>query len=276
MKNKWKSLLSAVVLSAVVAQGPAATVQADGASAARMSTAVSQMQQQGSIELEYEGRSEFRLKENEIRLGDTGTFSLEGVKASNVQWRVSRPSVLSVDSQGGIETKRAGSCAVTATYRVNGRTRTVSRNIVVVSRWDAEKSKFPSGTYWNNSHNPDKVTLKPCNHKEDCSSYIYEVNIAGDSLKASQCHGFALKVAADIYGRQDLAHWRKYTSYHGVSVGDVVRIYNQTHTIIITKVYGNSVEYADCNNGDTCQITWGHVMSKDTLRSVYNYSYTQG
>ena len=63
--------------------------------------------------------------------------------------------------------------------------------------------------------------------------------------------------------------------YHGVSVGDVVRIYNQTHTIIITKVYGNSVEYADCNNGDTCQITWGHVMSKDTLRSVYNYSYTQ-
>ena len=51
MKNKWKSLLSAVVLSAVVAQGPAATVQADGASAARMSTAVSQMQQQGSIEL---------------------------------------------------------------------------------------------------------------------------------------------------------------------------------------------------------------------------------
>ena len=54
--------------------------------------------------------------------------------------------------------------------------------------------------------------MKPCNHKEDCSSYIYEVNIAGDSLKASQCHGFALKVAADIYGRQDLAHWRKYTS----------------------------------------------------------------
>lgn len=270
MKNRLKSLLSAAVLSIAVMQGPAAAVQADA-----LPVVSGQAQRQGTITLEYEGRSEFRLKENEIRLGDEGELSVAGVNSSNIQWKVSKPSVLSVDAQGKVDTKREGNCVVTAVYRINGQRRSASRNIVVVNRWEAEQSKFPSGTYWNNRENPDKVTLKPCSHKENCRSFIYQVNIAGDQLKASQCHGFALKVAADIYGKQNLSHWRKYTTYHGVNEGDVIRIYGGTHTIIITKVYGNSVEYADCNYGDTCRITWGQVMSKEELQRVYQYSYAR-
>lgn len=268
MKKKWKSLISAFVLSSIVIQGPTAVVQAD-----QVRQVSDWSQRQGTITLDYEGKWEFRLKENEIRLGDSGKLSVDGVNQNMIQWKVSKPSVLSVNGQGNVETKRAGNCIVTAIYKINGQIRSTSRNIVVVDRWEAEQSKFPTGTYWNNPENPDKVTLKPCNHEEDCSSFIYQVNIAGDQLKASQCHGFALKVAADIYGEKNLSRWRKSTVYQGVNTGDIIRIYGGTHTIIVTKVYGNSIEYADCNNGDTCKILWGQVMSKAQLQAVYNYSY---
>ena len=88
-----------------------------------------------------------------------------------------------------------------------------------------------------------------------------------------QCHGFALKVAQDLYG--SLKKWKYVESYRTIHAGDVIRINNNSHTIIVTKVYSGSIQYADCNSTGDCQIQWGKTMSRQALRKAFTYMYTK-
>ena len=82
-------------------------------------------------------------------------------------------------------------------------------------------------------------------------------------------HGFALKVAQDLYG--SLKKWKYVESYRTIHAGDVIRINNNSHTIIVTKVYSGSIQYADCNSTGDCQIQWGKTMSRQALRKAFTY-----
>ncbi len=88
------------------------------------------------------------------------------------------------------------------------------------------------------------MTQRPCIHDDDrycaynsvgCESNLYLGMVAGMQVAGYQCHGFALKVAQDLYG--SLKKWKYVESYRTIHAGDVIRINNNSHTIIVTKVY---------------------------------------
>lgn len=235
------------------------------------------------VKLSYSRRKEFKLASNQIRQGDTGKVKIVGKTVSNIKWKSSKKSVLTVDQNGNVKAKRAGKATVTAKFTYRKRTYSRSLEITVVSRWKAEQKKFPSGTYWNNVSNPDKVTKYPCSTHSNgwgpgqytCTSSSVTYLIDGVYWTGYQCHGFALKVAADIYGGSKLANWRKINSYRSPKVGDVIRLWGDRHTIIVTKVNSNSIQYADCNATGLCRIQWGQVMSKRELKANFTYMFTR-
>ena len=234
------------------------------------------------VKLSYSRRKEFKLASNQIRQGDTGKVKIVGKKVSNVKWKSSKKSVLTVDQDGVIKAKRAGKSTVTATFTYKKKTIERTLEIQVVSRWKAEQKKFPTGSYWNEGDD-DKVTYQACVRHANgwgpgqwtCTSNAVTYLIDGVNWTGYQCHGFALKVAADIYGSSKLANWDKRYTYRSPKVGDVIRIWGDTHTIIVTKVYSKSIEYADCNATGLCRIQWGQRMSKKDLKSNFTYMFTR-
>ena len=152
-------------------------------------------------------------------------------------------------------------------------------SIKVVSRWDAEKRKFPNGKYWNSS-NEDKYTNYPCSHHLmdyygsytlGCDSPIVTCSIAGEISRGTQCHGFALKVAMDVYGDGNLKKWKKTTKFRRFKEGDIIRW--NSHTIIVTGAKGNTIYFADCNRTGLCRISWKGVTSLNTLKNGFRYAY---
>ncbi len=141
------------------------------------------------------------------------------------------------------------------------------------------KAKFPAGAYWNGG-NPDSYTWSPCvchNRKTcgyasdcTCNGYTY-----GGVEYAWQCMGFAYTLQQLAYGGNPYA-WKQNTNYANAMAnlkpGDVVR-YNG-HSIFITYVSGNYIEYADCNStvAGNCGIRWGaHNQTKSTLKNGFSY-----
>ena len=59
------------------------------------------------------------------------------------------------------------------------------------------------------------------------------------------------------------------------SCGRCDRINNNSHTIIVTKVYSGSIQYADCNSTGDCQIQWGKTMSRPGIEKSFFYMYTK-
>ncbi len=141
------------------------------------------------------------------------------------------------------------------------------------------EAKFPHGAYWNGG-DPDRCTDTPCvchgrnscGEAPDCTcnGYIY-----GGMKYAWQCMGFAFKLQQDAYGG-DPYHWEKNYNYSNamsnLKPGDVVRYDN--HSIFITYVSGDYIEYADCNatTGGNCQIRWkAHNQTKSSLARTFSH-----
>lgn len=280
MKKIWKIYPALLIFTLCAAgagqvQGTAA-VQTDLSQTGSVQTAAKPY-----VQLKYQSRGEYRLSANQIRQGDSGKVSLKGNKGSSIKWSSSRPGILTVDSRGNVKAKHTGTAVVTAKYTYRKKVYRYSLTIQVVNRWKAEQRKFPTGSYWNNGENNNKVTGTPCIHDEypycancttGCRSNCFVGKVAGVQITGYQCHGFALKVASDIYG--DMNRWSYCSDYRDVQAGDVVRI-NASHTIIVTKVFNNRIQYADCNANDDCQIRWGQTMSKKELKSAFTYMYTR-
>ncbi len=141
------------------------------------------------------------------------------------------------------------------------------------------KAKFPAGAYWNGG-DPDSYTWSPCvchgrqscGYADDCTcnGYTYD----GDEY-AWQCMGFAYKLQQDVYGGHPYDWTDNYdyaSAMANLKPGDVVR-YNG-HSIFITYVNGDYIEYADCNSGvaGNCGIRWGaHNQTKSSIRSTFSY-----
>lgn len=135
--------------------------------------------------------------------------------------------------------------------------------------WAPLKAKFPNGAYWNHNggNNPDGYTWGACTHHYNCDFYG---NCACNSYSnAIQCHGFALKLAAERFGTNP-RNWGRVYNLNSLKEGDIIRYKNDGHTIIVTKVEGNTITYADCNATGSCKIRWGATMQKSNITGL-NY-----
>ncbi|MBR4318815.1 MAG: dockerin type I repeat-containing protein [Oscillospiraceae bacterium] len=137
------------------------------------------------------------------------------------------------------------------------------------------QQKFPDGKYWNHPagepSNPDGWTETPCDHSisdpcDTCNTFIdYNTRWSGQ-----QCFGFAMKVNYDMYG-STFTGWKQDNDIASLKAGDVVRVYNDSHSIIIQKVEGETVTFAECNTEAPCQISWNETISMAALKKNLTY-----
>ncbi len=149
-------------------------------------------------------------------------------------------------------------------------------------------AKFPNGKYWNHMGNPgasndknnqDGYTSTPCakhgvvgTDQQTCNGFQ-----PGDTQLSWQCMGFAQKLGYDATGynpRLNANGWMKYTSVSALDnlkPGDIVRYANDSHSIYVTAIVGDTVVYADCNRDGHCIITWGREVTMAKLKESFTY-----
>ena len=114
----------------------------------------------------------------------------------------------------------------------------------VTQKINSLQSRYVHGQYWNKYNGLDRTgtIICPCGNATcpgncfcSCGYFEFEGNwIAG------QCHGYALKMAYEVFG-ENANTWDKHTNTNSIYAGDVIRLYNNGHSIFVTKVDGDNI-----------------------------------
>ncbi len=108
----------------------------------------------------------------------------------------------------------------------------------------ALQSKYPQGTPWTNSN-----------------SYVWTQSVAiglGYSrYTGSGCVAFAMIASDAAFG--NIPAYKK-TDKAGIKVGDILRINNDTHSVIVLKKEGND-RYTIAEGNYNSSINWGRVIN---------------
>lgn len=161
----------------------------------------------------------------------------------------------------------------------------------ILGRIDKLKTKFPDGKYWNHvgsdKENVDGYTSKECKLHKTSGIHVAGTNGCtcnhfGDTQRdkngvllghysATQCMGFANKLANDVFG---VTSWYKYESptskqIEKIQVGDIVRVDNNSHSVFVIAKSGNEVTVAEANYPNNCRINWGRKITLSTSNVTY-------
>jgi hypothetical protein len=114
----------------------------------------------------------------------------------------------------------------------------------------AQKATFPEGLHWTNDD-------------------YYEWN--GGTFKGGYgCAAFAFYLSDQAFGTNPATIHR---DYDNIKVGDILRVYNDTHSVIVLEVRADSVIVAEGNYNSS--VHWGRKMSKSELIDDYSYIMTR-
>ena len=119
----------------------------------------------------------------------------------------------------------------------------------VYSDMMALQSQYPEGMSWTNAN-----------------SYISQPLYSG----GYGCHAFALILSDEAFG---YLSGKQHTDFSNIRVGDILRINNNSHTVIILQVKSDSVIVAEGNYNSS--IHWGREISMDTIKKTGDYVITR-
>lgn len=114
----------------------------------------------------------------------------------------------------------------------------------------AQKAVFPEGMHWTNAD-------------------FYKWN-GGVYSGGYGCAAFAFAVSDAAFGD---AKAQVHKDYDNIKVGDILRINNDTHSVIVLEVRENSVIVAEGNYNSS--IHWGREIPKSRLIDPYSYIMTR-
>ena len=136
------------------------------------------------------------------------------------------------------------------------------------------QQKYPHGAYWNHTEGGNEdYTWSPCTHHAGNCAYNGSCGCNTYKNTAIQCMGFAYQLATLAYGEES-RNWatnRDSAALDTLKAGDIVRYRNNTHSIFVTAVVGETVFLVDCNWDGHCMIQWDRTVTKDTLRASFTY-----
>lgn len=144
----------------------------------------------------------------------------------------------------------------------------------VTQKIAALRNRYRNGEYWNKYNGLDGTgtIICPCGHSTcpydcacSCGAFVYQ----GQEI-AWQCHGFALKMAYEVFG-ENANSWGRHSDVNSIYAGDVVRINNDSHTIFITKVDGNNIYFVDCNYVGRCKVRWDGCYTRSQLSGILTF-----
>lgn len=114
----------------------------------------------------------------------------------------------------------------------------------------ALKSQYPTGTPWNNSN------------KYSWKGGIYSAGYG--------CAGFAFMLSDAAFGSRKA---RKHTDFNNIKVGDIVRYLNDSHSVIVLAVSGDTFTVAEGNMNEA--VYWGRQISRSEFKSTGTYVMTR-
>ena len=126
----------------------------------------------------------------------------------------------------------------------------------VYNRLMAMKSSYPEGMTWTNDNSYSNTYLWHGGKWDG-----YNLNYTGYG-----CAGFVLIMSDAAFGT-DLPMWQdENVTFSKIRVGDILRINNNTHSVIVLEVHSDSVTVAEGNYGGT--IHWGRTFSRAEVEAA--------
>ena len=118
----------------------------------------------------------------------------------------------------------------------------------------ALKKKYPEGTSWTNAN-----------------SYSWGSDVAMglgySNFGGMGCQAFAMMASDAAFG--DVPVY-KFTDKKQIKVGDILRINNDTHSVIVLEINGKNITIAEGNYNSS--VHWGRVIDIDNCGFVYGYT----
>lgn len=191
-------------------------------------------------------------KKKKLTVGKTFTLKLTGAKVKS--FTSSDKKIASVSKKGVVTAKKAG----TATIKVkakNGKTyqcKVTCRpsQSQAYKKIIAKKKKYPEGMKWTNDN--------------------YYAWKGGVYSAGYGCAAFAFLLSDAAFGTLPA---KTHENYDDIRAGDILRLYNDSHSVIVLKVSGDTVTLAEGNfNG---KVHWGRTMTLDEVKENCTYVMTR-
>ena len=161
-------------------------------------------------------------------------------------------------SKGGTTTTTKSSTTTTTTKATTTKTTTKGTTTKqqltekdVYNAMIALQSKYPTGTPWDNSN-------------------FYAWKGGAGYSGGYGCAGFAFMLSDAAFGNTPA---KKVTSFDNIRVGDIIRLYNDTHSVIVLAIKGDKYTIAEGNMNSATY--WGRVITLSEIKSTGNYILTR-
>ena len=145
-------------------------------------------------------------------------------------------------------TKKATSAKTAApTLKIDNNTMGMTTaEIKVYKTIKAQMKKMPEGKPWSNA-----------------DSYQFKGGIFGTGYG---CSGFAFMMSDAAFGKKKAT---MHKNFNKIKVGDIVRLDNNTHSVIVMKVVGSSLVVAEGNYNSS--VHWGRIIKKSEVKKTGTY-----
>jgi hypothetical protein len=132
----------------------------------------------------------------------------------------------------------------------NGLSTYMTRELEVYNIIVGQQSRYPTGMPFTNAT-------------------FYQWN-GGIYIGGYGCAAFAFELSDLAFGD---AKARIHRDYSDIKIGDILRVYNNTHSVIVLEVYDNYVKVAEANYGG--KVLWGRVLSMAEIQDSSSYIMTR-
>ena len=142
---------------------------------------------------------------------------------------------------------------VSTTTTSKATTTTVKSTLTTTDVYNAMialKSKYPTGTPWDNSN--------------------YYAWKGGYYSGGYGCAGFAFMLSDAAFGNRKAT---KHTNFDNIKVGDILRINNDTHSVIVLSISGDTYTIAEGNMNSA--VYWGRKLTLEQIKSSGTYVLTR-
>ncbi|MEE3467812.1 MAG: Ig-like domain-containing protein [Eubacterium sp.] len=254
--RKIMKKMSAVVLifAMVIALNPAGGAVAAPASVANVAEVAAQ---------KVSATAPTTTKSVTLKVGTTKTLEISGEGITSTTFTSTRPSIASVSSDGTIKALKYGTTIIKTTVDYGMETKTLKTVVTVVKKKKftaanvykkimAKKKKYPEGKSWTNAN-----------------SYTWNA-FPGIRYIMAGCAGFAAIMSDAAFGKKTPAREVKNPKAAKVRVGDMLRLNNDTHSVIVLKVETDGFVIAEGNYNYS--IHWGRKIPKN---EPISYLYTR-
>lgn len=196
------------------------------------------------------------LNRTSLGMEEEDTYNLKAYGFTAKSYKSSNTAVAVVSKKGVVTAKAAGKATITCTssdkktYKCTVTVKSGLSEKSVYNRMIALKSMYPEGKRWTNEN-----------------YYAWKGGVFSGGYG---CAGFAFILSDAAF---DKLPARKHYDVNAIRVGDVLRVHNDTHMVIVLEIRDECVIVAEGNYNYS--IHWGRKLSKDSLATEVNYILTR-